>query len=61
MSQFRTGSVSVVVPATSANIGPGFDSLGLALALHDLVSARVVADSGVWVEVEGLEIGRAHV
>lgn len=27
-------SISVRVPATSANLGPGFDSLGLALALY---------------------------
>jgi homoserine kinase len=31
----------VRVPATSANLGPGFDTLGLALALHDEVEARV--------------------
>lgn len=31
------------VPASSANLGPGFDALGLALALHDEVSAEVVA------------------
>lgn len=28
-------SVTVLVPATSANLGPGFDSLGLALQLHN--------------------------
>ena len=31
-------SVTVRVPATSANIGPGFDCLGLALDLHDEVA-----------------------
>ena len=31
----------VRVPATSANLGPGFDAFGLALALHDQVEARV--------------------
>lgn len=30
-----TASVRVRVPATSANLGPGFDALGLALSLHD--------------------------
>ena len=30
------------VPATSANLGPGFDALGLALDLHDVVTAEVV-------------------
>lgn len=36
--------VAVRVPATSANLGPGFDALGLALALHDEVSAEVTGD-----------------
>jgi homoserine kinase len=48
--------VTVRVPATSANLGPGFDALGLALSLHDEVEARVTAGSaagGVTVEVVG--------
>ena len=32
--------VTVSVPATSANLGPGFDALGLALELRDVVRAR---------------------
>ncbi|GAA3254469.1 homoserine kinase [Dactylosporangium siamense] len=44
--------VTVRVPATSANLGPGFDALGLALSLHDEVEARVAGD-GVTVEVIG--------
>src|SRR5213593_3359841 len=32
---FVDGTVRVRVPATSANLGPGFDALGLALALYD--------------------------
>jgi homoserine kinase len=44
--------VHVRAPATSANLGPGFDSLGLALARHDLVEARV-STGGVRVEVSG--------
>ncbi|NEE00559.1 homoserine kinase [Phytoactinopolyspora halotolerans] len=31
--------VVVRAPATSANLGPGFDALGLALSLHDVVEA----------------------
>jgi homoserine kinase len=46
-------SVSLVVPATSANLGPGFDALGLALGLYDEVSARVTEEPGLVVEVEG--------
>jgi homoserine kinase len=33
--------VRVRVPATSANLGPGYDTLGVALGLHDLVTAKV--------------------
>ena len=49
--------VTVVVPATSANLGPGFDSLGLALTLHDTVEARVTK-AGVEVQVTG--VGADH-
>lgn len=49
--------VTVVVPATSANLGPGFDSLGLALTLHDTVEARLT-DSGLAVQVTG--VGADH-
>jgi homoserine kinase len=38
---FSTATVTVTVPATSANLGPGFDFLGVALALHDKVTARI--------------------
>ncbi|GLY27999.1 homoserine kinase [Kineosporia sp. NBRC 101731] len=43
---------TVRVPATSANLGPGFDSMGLALALHDVVTLSPAA-SGLEVTVEG--------
>jgi homoserine kinase len=43
MTLFRTDAVRVRVPATSANLGPGYDSLGLALQLHDEVQARVTS------------------
>jgi homoserine kinase len=32
--------VAVRVPASSANLGPGFDSMGLALAVHDIVTVE---------------------
>ncbi len=38
-----TGSAAVVVPATSANLGPGFDCLGLALGLVDEVEVSSTA------------------
>jgi len=49
---FVAGTVRVRAPATSANLGPGFDSLGLALALYDDVTARVAA-GGCHVTVTG--------
>jgi homoserine kinase len=52
MSDFVAGAVRVRVPATSANLGPGFDALGLALSLHDELSARVT-DAGLAVDVHG--------
>jgi homoserine kinase len=42
----------VRVPATSANLGPGFDALGLALSLYDDVVVRV-AESGLSVDIAG--------
>lgn len=44
--------VQVKVPASSANLGPGFDTLGLALSLYDYVTVEVI-DSGLIVEVSG--------
>jgi len=40
------------VPATSANLGPGFDTLGLSLARYDEVTARRT-DGGVTVTASG--------
>lgn len=41
--RIREDSVTVRVPATSANLGPGFDCLGMALSHWDEVSVRAVA------------------
>lgn len=49
---FRAAPVQVRVPATSANLGPGFDALGLALTLYDDVVVRV-AESGLSVDIAG--------
>ena len=49
---FRAAPARVRVPATSANLGPGFDSFGLALSLYDDVVVRV-AESGLVVDVAG--------
>jgi homoserine kinase len=50
-------AVRVTVPATSANIGPGFDALGLALDLHDVIEAHTLpAEPGgtLTVAIEGI-------
>lgn len=49
---FVDGPVHVRVPATSANLGPGFDALGLALGLYDVVRAEVT-DGGLVIDVDG--------
>jgi homoserine kinase len=46
------GPVRVRVPATSANLGPGFDALGLALTLYDEVEARIIP-AGLSIEISG--------
>ncbi len=45
--------VTVTTPATSANLGPGFDALGLALQLYDEVHAAREPHGGLRVRVEG--------
>jgi homoserine kinase len=53
----RPSEVRVRVPASSANLGPGFDSLGLALGLYDDLEVSV-APGGLGVEVLGEGAGR---
>jgi homoserine kinase len=48
-----TDSFTVRVPATSANLGPGFDCLGLALDLHDEVTAWRSDETSVEISGEG--------
>jgi homoserine kinase len=49
---FATEAARVRTPATSANLGPGFDTLGLALTLYDDLTARITG-GGYVVEVTG--------
>src|SRR6476646_8019874 len=44
--------VRVRVPATSANLGPGFDALGIALSLYDEGEAWI-CESGLSIEISG--------
>ncbi|MEV0234281.1 homoserine kinase [Nonomuraea sp. NPDC050786] len=58
-------TVQIRVPATSANLGPGFDALGLALSLYDDVEATLTDEPGTRVVVEGegageVDLGEGH-
>ena len=46
-------SVTLRVPASSANLGPGFDCVGLALGVWDEVTVTVTADPGLVIDVSG--------
>jgi homoserine kinase len=50
---FKAQPMQVQVPATSANLGPGFDCLGLALNMHDRYMAQVMDEPGVDIDVTG--------
>ncbi|HZE16396.1 MAG TPA: homoserine kinase, partial [Mycobacterium sp.] len=55
---------SAVVAASTANLGPGFDSIGLALSLYDEIVVETT-ESGLVVEVEGegsgeVSLGSGH-
>ncbi len=54
---------TVRVPASSANLGPGFDSLGLALDVHDVVTVEALApaEGAPYVEVAVEGEGAGHV
>lgn len=52
-------AVQVSVPATSANLGPGYDSLGLALSLRDRLHVRLAA-AGTDVDVHGEGAGQVR-
>jgi homoserine kinase len=49
--------VHVKVPATTANLGPGFDTLGLALSVYDELEVSVRETPGATVHVEGVGAG----
>lgn len=50
---FKAKPVTISIPATSANLGPGFDALGLALDIRDVIAAQVLDEKGLDVEVAG--------
>ena len=53
MTTFATGPVAASVPATSANLGPGYDALGLALDLRDRMTAEVIDEPVLEIVVRG--------
>jgi len=57
---FGSHPVGVRAPATSANLGPGYDSFGLALARYDEVRARVTG-TGLQIDVAGAGAGQLPV
>ncbi|MGP6176595.1 homoserine kinase [Microbacterium sp. A196] len=46
-------TVQVQVPATSANLGPGFDTLGLALSVYDELTITALGEDRLEIEVTG--------
>ena len=57
MSEFAPRSIRVRVPATSANLGPGFDTLGIALAYGDDLVVTTRESAGATVTVTGVGEG----
>jgi len=45
--------VKVTVPASTTNIGCGFDCLGLALSLYNTIEIELTEEEGVFIEIEG--------
>jgi homoserine kinase len=50
---FKAKPMQVQVPASSANLGPGFDAFGLALGMHDRYVAQVLDDAVLDIDVTG--------
>lgn len=53
MTMTHPGTVHVRVPATSANLGPGFDTLGLALSVYDEIDVTPLAAGELEIEITG--------
>jgi homoserine kinase len=50
---FKAKPMQVQVPATSANLGPGFDAFGLALTMHDRYVAQILDDVILDIDITG--------
>lgn len=53
MCEMRGRTVRVQVPATTANLGPGFDCLGMAIQMYNQLELRVAAGSDVEIKIDG--------
>jgi homoserine kinase len=53
MTNLEGRTVSVRVPTTSANLGPGFDTLGIALAFYDDLEVTATKPGTISIEVHG--------
>jgi len=50
---FKANPIQVQIPATSANLGPGFDSFGLAFGMYDRYVAQILDEGGLDIDVTG--------
>jgi homoserine kinase len=50
--------VRVTVPASAGNLGPGFDTLGMALGVFDTVEVSLLARPDIEIEVQGEGAGK---
>ncbi|MEM7119596.1 MAG: homoserine kinase [Chloroflexota bacterium] len=50
-----TQHVTVSIPATTANLGPGFDCLGMALSLYNSISVTELPEEKLIIEATGID------
>jgi homoserine kinase len=50
---FKANPIQVQIPASSANLGPGFDSFGLALGMHDRYVAQILDEVTYDIDISG--------
>lgn len=50
---FKANPIQVQVPASSANLGPGFDSFGLSLSMHDRYVAQILDEVTLDIDISG--------
>ena len=54
-NKYQMDSVIVQAPASTSNLGPGYDVLGLALdVMHDVVEIQLLENKDIIIEMEGI-------